>query len=101
MHEEHPRYGVRRIAAEFNWSDGKARRIRTLAGVTVARRSKKHHGGRTKPEVAAPENALRRYAIFRDEARPQAGMDYASMTNSGGWVQDFTYLWVDRQWHYR
>lgn len=27
-------------------------------------------------------------------------MSYAGMTNSGGWVQDFTYLWFDRKWHY-
>lgn len=100
VHEEHPRYGVRRLAAELGWSETKARRIRRLAGVTIARRSKQHHGKRTSPEVAAPPNALRHYAVFRDEARPQDGMDYAGMTGSGGWVQDFTYLWVDRQWHY-
>ncbi len=27
-------------------------------------------------------------------------MDYAGMTESGGWVQDFTYLWYQRQWVY-
>jgi putative transposase len=27
-------------------------------------------------------------------------MDYSGMTDSGGWVQDFTYLWFDRRWHY-
>ena len=100
MHEEHPRYGVRRLAAELGWSIGKTRRIRTLSGVTIARRSKKYHGKRTKPEILAPDNALRYYAVFRDEARPQDGMDYSGMVDSGAWVQDFTYIWFERQWHY-
>lgn len=98
-HEEHPRYGVRRLAAELGWSPAKARRIRTLANVTIARRSKKY-GKRTPPEIAAPVNALKPYAVFRDEARPQLGMDYRGMANAHAWVQDFTYLFVDRQYHY-
>ena len=99
VHEEHPRYGVRRLAAELGWSQTKARRIRTLAGVTIAKRSKKY-GKRTAPEIQAPQNALKQYAVFRDEAKPQAGMDYRGMVNASAWVQDFTYLWVDRQYHY-
>ncbi len=98
-HEEHPRYGVRRLASELGWSENKARRIRRLAGVTIARRSRKH-GKRVRPEIQAPANALKRYAVFRDESKPQNGMDYRGMVNSGAWVQDFTYLWVDRQYHY-
>jgi transposase InsO family protein len=27
-------------------------------------------------------------------------MNYAGMADSGGWVQDFTYLWFQRSWHY-
>jgi len=27
-------------------------------------------------------------------------MDYAGMVDSGGWVQDFTYLWFERSMHY-
>jgi len=99
VHQEHPRYGVRRLAAELGWSQGKTRRIRTLAGVTILRRSKKY-GKRTRAEITAPANALKRYAMFRDETRPQAGMDYRGMANASAWVQDFTYLWVDRQYHY-
>lgn len=99
MHEEHPRYGVRRLAAELGWSEGKARRIRTLAHVTIARRSKKY-GKHIRPEIQAPQNALKRYAVFRDKARPQAGMDYRGMVDVAAWVQDFTYLFVDRQYHY-
>ncbi len=82
VHQEHPRYGVRRLAAELGWSQGKTRRIRVLAGVTVARRSKKY-GKRTRAEIPAPANALKRYVIFRDESRPQAGMDCRGMTNAG------------------
>ena len=99
VHEEHPRYGVRRLSAELGWSEGKTRRIRTAAGVTIARRSKKY-GKRTRPEIQAPHNALKQYAVFRDDSRPQAGMDYRGMAGSSAWVQDFTYLWVDRQYHY-
>lgn len=50
--------------------------------------------------MSAPPNALRHYAAFKDEDRPQDGMSYAGMTESGGWVQDFTYLWFERSWHY-
>ena len=98
-HEEHPRYGVRRLAAELGWSQVKTRRIRTLAGVTIAKRSKRY-GRHTRPEIPAPQNALKQYAVFRDESKPQAGLDYRGMVNASAWVQDFTYLWVDRQYHY-
>lgn len=99
VHEEHPRYGVRRLAAELGWSQAKARRVRTLAGIVIARRSRKY-GKRTRPEIAAPANALKPYAVLRDASRPQAGMDYRGMVNASAWVQDFTYLFVDRQYHY-
>lgn len=99
VHEEHPRYGVRRLATELGWSKNKARRIRRLAGVTITRRSRKY-GKRIRPEIEAPANALKRYAVFRDESRPQDGMDYRGMVNASAWAQDFTYLWVDRQYHY-
>lgn len=84
---------------ELGWSQAKTRRIRSQAGVSIARRSKKY-SKRTRPEILAPANALRHYAVFRDEARPQAGMDYHGMVNASAWVQDFTYLYVDRQYHY-
>lgn len=100
VHEEHPRYGVRRIAPELGWSRNKTRRIRTLAGITIARRGKKQGHRRTPPEISAPANALKPYAVLRDETRPQAGFSYRGMVNVSAWVQDFTYLWVDRQWHY-
>lgn len=51
-------------------------------------------------EISAPPNILQRYAAFRNELRPQDGMDYSGMTDSGGWVQDFTYIWFQRRWHY-
>lgn len=101
VHTAHPLYGVRRFCDELGWSANKARRIRRLAGITIKRPSKKrrtHKAGH--PEILAPPNALRQYAVFRDENRPQDGMDYSAMTESGGWVQDFTYIWFERQWHY-
>jgi hypothetical protein len=42
-HAEHPFYGVERLAIHLGWNQKKARRIRTLAGVTIARPGKKRH----------------------------------------------------------
>jgi putative transposase len=100
-HEAHPFYGVRRLALHLNWSANKTRRIRTLTGIVIPTASKKRRGhNASKPEVAAPPNALHRYAVFKNESRPQDGMNYSGMVESGGWVQDFTYLWFDRSMHY-
>lgn len=100
-HEQHPLYGVRRLALHLGWSQHKARRIRTLAGIRIVRPNKKKRYGRSNPaEILAAPNALKRFAAFRDELRPQAGQTYAGMVDSGGWVQDFTYLWFQRSWHY-
>lgn len=100
-HEQHPLYGVRRFAIHLGWSENKARRIRTLAGVRITRPSKKQRFGKSSPaEIAVAPNALKRFAVFRDELRPQAGQTYAGMVDSGGWVQDFTYLWFQGSWHY-
>ena len=90
-----PLYGVRRLSLHLGWSQHKARRIRTLAGVRIARPSKKQRYGRSAhAEILAAPNALQRFAVFRDELRPQAGQSYAGMVESGDWVQDFTYLAV-------
>lgn len=99
-HEQHPFYGTRRLAIHLGWNRKKAKRIRTLAGVVVPTPAKKRHGNRGSPEIAAPLNILQRYARFRNELRPQDGMDYSDMVNAHAWVQDFTYLWFGRQWHY-
>ena len=100
-HERHPHYGVRRLALHFGWSQNKARRIRTLAGVTITRPSKKRRSGASiTAEIQPAPNALKRFSVYRHESRPQDGMSYAPMTESGGWVQDFTYLWFQRSWHY-
>lgn len=101
VHTEHPLYGVRRFQDELGWSANKARRIRTLAGIVAIRPNKKNKTRKSgKPEVPAPPNALKQYAVLKDEDRPQDGMDYSGMTSSGGWVQDFTYIWFERSWHY-
>jgi len=97
---EHPYYGVRRLSLHLGWSAPKTRRIRTLAGVVIPRASKKYRGKSSKAEISAPLNILQRYAQFKNEDRPQDGMNYAGMTDSGGWVQDFTYLWFNRSMHY-
>lgn len=100
-HTEHPFYGTRRLAIHLGWDRKKARRVRTLAGIVIATPSKKRRlGGSVKAEILAPDNALKAYAEPRVVGRPQDGFSYAGMTDSGGWVQDFTYLWFKRCYHY-
>ena len=100
-HTEHPFYGTRRLALHLGWSRKKARRIRTLAGVVIDPPTKKRHSrSGHAAEIAAPPNILHRYARFRNDARPQDGMDYSGMVNAHAWVQDFTYLWFERSMHY-
>jgi len=101
VHNYNIYYGVERLALELNWSQKKTRRIRNLAGLTIRRPSKKRKFGKSEvAEIPAPINALQPYAKFKDETRPQDGMSYSLMTESGGWVQDFTYLWFEGSWHY-
>ncbi len=99
-HFEHPFYGTRRLALHLGWSRKKARRIRTLSGVVIDQPRKKRHTKGGAAQISAPPNILQRYAVFRNQDRPQDGMDYSGMVDSGGWVQDFTYLWFDRSMHY-
>jgi transposase InsO family protein len=92
-HATHPLYGVKRLALYLGWSINKTRRIRRLADVSVVRLRRKYRGNKGKPEIAAPTNRLHSYALFKDNARPQNGMDYTPMTQeANAWVQDFTYL---------
>jgi transposase InsO family protein len=100
-HTEHPFYGVERLAIYLGWSQAKTRRIRTRAGVTVTcLGGKKRRSSATPAEIAAAPNALKRFAVFRDKQRPQAGQSYAGMTRSGAWVQDFTHLKFAGEEHY-
>ena len=100
-HAEHPFYGVERLAIHLGWNQKKARRIRTLAGITIARPgNKRRHSNSAPAEIAAAPNALKHFAVFRDEQHPQAGQSYAGMVHSGGWVQDFTHLKFQGEEHY-
>ena len=99
-HQEHPFYGVRRLALHLGWSQKKARRIRTLAGITIAIPGKKRRSSSAPAEIAAAPNALKYFAVFRDEQRPQAGLSYTGMVHSGAWVQDFTHLRFMGEEHY-
>lgn len=94
VHAEHPFYGVPRLAIHLGWSEAKTRRIRNLADIVVPTPNKRRRYGvrSTRPEIPAPANALRAYAVFKDAQRPQDGMDYSGMTKSGAWAQDFTHL---------
>ena len=100
VHEEHPFYGVRRLALHLGWSQKKVRRIRTLAGVVIVRPGKKRRSSSAPAEIAAAPNALKHFAVFRDEQRPQVGQSYAGMAHSGAWVQDFTHLRFKGEEHY-
>lgn len=100
VHQDNPYYGVTRFAIALHWTEKKARRIRNLAGITAAKRTKKRRAKAGTAEVAAPANALKPYADFKDENRPQAGQTYARMAASGAWVQDFTHIWFLGMWVY-
>ncbi len=100
MHEANPYYGVARIAIELGWNEKKTRRVRNLAGITAMKRSKRKRGSRVRAEISAPGNALKQYTDLKDKNRPQDGQTYRRMTNSGAWVQDFTYLWFKGMWVY-
>ncbi len=96
-----PYYGVARFAMALNWSEDKARRIRNLAGVTAAKRSKKHRHRKVGAEVSAPVNALRPYIDYANPERPWEGASFDRMAaESGAWVQDFTYIYYRGQWVY-
>jgi putative transposase len=98
---QHPLYGVRRLALELGWSENKTRRIRRLAQVDATRHRKKYRDYGGKSEVDAPENHLHAYALFKDNARPQDGMDYSPMTQeANAWAQDFTYLRIRSGMYY-
>lgn len=99
-HAEHPFYGVARLAIHLGWSETKARRIRTLAGVVVPTASKKSRHRKGVPEIPPAPNILGNYATFKDESRPQDGMSYAGMVHAGARVQDFTYLKFHGAWYY-
>lgn len=100
-HEQHPFYGAYRLALHLGWNIKKARRIRRLTGIVIPHANKKRrtHGGQ-KPEITAPPNILKRYAVYRNASRPQDGMDYSAMVDARAWVQDFTYLWFMGGMHY-
>jgi putative transposase len=92
-HAQHPLYGVRRLSLYLDWSENKTRRIRRLANVQAARPHKKYRSYGGRPEITAPANHLHNYALYKDNNRPQAGMDYTPMTQeANAWTQDFTYL---------
>lgn len=92
-HSQHPLYGVRRLALCLGWSENKTRRIRRLSGVTATKPHKKYRSYAGKPEITAPANHLHTYALFKNNSRPQDGMDYSAMTQeANAWTQDFTYL---------
>lgn len=43
IHEANPYYGAARFAMALGWNKKKARRIRDLAGIKAARRTKRRH----------------------------------------------------------
>lgn len=82
-HEDHPLYGVRRLAIHLGWSINKSRRIRCCADIHIERQAKKHRAGQSRSaEIAIPQNELAAFATFKDGDRPQDGMVYAGMTGA-------------------
>ena len=100
VHHNNPYYGVVRFAIQLNWNVKKARRIRSLAGVVAAKRSKRRSSSSSRAETTAPVNALKPYIDLNNNDRPQDGQNYTRMTNSGAWAQDFTHIWLQGMWVY-
>ena len=98
--EQHPFYGTRRLAIYLGWNRKKAQRILKLSGIVIPKPTKKHRYRGGKSEIIAPPNILHRFAKFKNELRPQDGMNYSEMVNASAWAQDFTYLWFERHMHY-
>jgi transposase InsO family protein len=99
-HTEHPFYGVKRLALYLGWSENKTRRLRNKASIVIERAMKRRRIRVLKAQIPMPINAIKQYAVFKNEARPWEGMNYEPMTHQAIWVQDFTYLWFERSWHY-
>jgi transposase InsO family protein len=100
VHKDNPYYGVARFAIALSWTEKKARRIRNLADVAAAKRTKKRRTKAGTAEVTAPANALKPYANFKDDSRPQDGQTYTRMIESGAWAQDFTHILFKGMWVY-
>ncbi len=83
IHDLHPSYGYRRLATALGWSWDKTRRLMKLAGLQGSKAKRKIWRSTAKPEKAAPTNQL---------AKLEAP------TQSGAWVQDFTYMWFCGRW---
>lgn len=77
----------------LGWNPKKTRRIRDLAGIVV-KRHKKRTRRIKQPELAAPDNLLRPYYTFLDEAHPEKGYSFNALTRLAMkiWAQDFTYI---------
>jgi transposase InsO family protein len=91
---------VARFAIELNWTEKKARRIRNLAGISAAKRTRKRRAKLGLAEISAPANVLKSYADFKNNTRPQDGQTYSRMVESEAWVQDFTHIWFKGMWIY-
>ena len=99
IHAKNPRYGVRRLAIELGWSEGKTRRIRNLAGVEALRRSKRRKDSKASPEIDSPENKLRNYWELKNPDNPREGYSFVALARPelNIWAEDFTYI----GWHGR
>lgn len=84
MHEQHPRYGYRRLSIALGWNEERTRRLMRKGGIVIAPRKRAWRHG-SKPEIAAPANALK---------------PLANQTAANAWVQDFTYLYFQGVWFY-
>jgi len=99
-HQEHPYYGVRRLAIYLDWSKNKTRRLRTKAGIIVLHSAKRRRVRSVMGEIEPTINAISQYAVLRNPESPDKGLSYQPMTKQNIWVQDFSYLWFARCWHY-
>lgn len=85
IHDLHPSYGYRRLAIALDWGWDKTRRLMKQAGIQGSKTRRKAWRSTAKAEEPAPVNQLAKLEV---------------PTQSGAWVQDFTYMWFCGRWYY-
>lgn len=78
----------------LGWSEGKARRIRNLAGIRTEVVKRKHRYKKAKAEIPAPHNLTKTLTRYKDPEKPWQGLDFSGMARPSArvWAQDFTYI---------
>ena len=99
IHQRHPLFGVKRLAAVSGWSEDKTRRLRNVANIVICPKRSKPSGSQQKlPRRPAPKNLLLNYAVFGSHGRFKLPQEVLKDLNV--WVADFTYLKLGGRHYY-